>query len=211
VNLPVDYFVSAFVTLLVIVDPPGCAPIFASLTPDATPAQRRAMAVRATAIGAGILLFFATLGEAFLGAIGISLDALSIAGGILLFLFSIDMIFERRTERREARVKDLAEAHVEDVSVFPMAIPMIAGPGSIATIMLLVARADGPQESAAVYLALILVLGMTLVALLAAQPLMKMLGAKVEAMITRLLGVILAALAAQIVVDGVKGAFGLAA
>jgi multiple antibiotic resistance protein len=209
VTLPVDLFVSAFVTLLVIVDPPGCAPIFARLTREAEPAERRSMAIRATLIGAGILLFFAILGQAFLGAIGISLDALSIAGGILLFLFSIDMIFERRTERRQARARDVADSQVEDISVFPMAIPMIAGPGSIATIMLLVARADSAADLAAVYGALFLVLLITLVALLAARPLMRLLGEKVEAMITRVLGVVLAALAAQITVDGLKGAFGL--
>ncbi|WP_448578259.1 MarC family protein [Thermaurantiacus sp.] len=208
-NLPLDIFVSALVTLLVIVDPPGCAPIFASLTGQASPAQRRSMAIRAVLIAAGILLFFALLGQAFLGALGIGLPAFSIAGGILLFLFATDMIFEKRTERRQARAKDVAAREVEDVSVFPMAIPMIAGPGSIATIMLLVARAGTVEEKLAVYLALVLVLAATLAALLAARPLMNLLGEKVEAMITRLLGVILAALAAQIVVDGVKGAFSL--
>jgi multiple antibiotic resistance protein len=209
VTLPIDVFVSALVTLLVIVDPPGCAPIFASLTGHASPAQRRSMAVRAVLIATGILLFFALLGQAFLGALGIGLPAFSIAGGILLFLFATDMIFEKRTERREARAKDVAAREVEDVSVFPMAIPMIAGPGSIATIMLLVARADTAAEQAAVYLALAIVLLLTLAALLAARPLMNLLGEKVEAMITRLLGVVLAALAAQIVVDGLKGAFDL--
>jgi len=207
--IDVEVFVSALVTLLVIIDPPGCAPIFASLTPHASPAQRRAMAVRATLVAAGILLFFAVLGEAFLKALGISLDAFSIAGGILLFLFATDMIFEKRTERRESRAKEVAASEVEDVSVFPMAIPMIAGPGSIATSMLLVTRAQTHEQLVSVYVALALVLLLTLAALLAARPLMNLLGAKVEAMITRLLGVILAALAAQIVVDGVKGAFSL--
>lgn len=204
-----DIFISALVTLFVIVDPPGCAPIFASLTPNASPAQRRAMAIRATLVAAGILLFFAFPGRAFLDALGIGLPAFSIAGGILLFLFATDMIFEKRTERRASRAKEVASREVEDVSVFPMAIPMIAGPGSIATIMLLIARAETPQDRLAVYAALAVVLGVTLVALLAARPLMNLLGEKVEAMITRLLGVILAALGAQIVVDGVKGAFGL--
>lgn len=208
-TLPLDIFVSALVTLLVIVDPPGCAPIFAGLTGQASPAQRRSMAIRAVLIAAGILLFFALLGQAFLGALGIGLPAFSIAGGILLFLFATDMIFEKRTERRQARAADVAAREVEDVSVFPMAIPMIAGPGSIATIMLLVARAKSVEEQVAVYLALAIVLGLTLAALLAARPLMNLLGEKVEAMITRLLGVILAALAAQIVVDGLKGAFNL--
>ncbi|MFQ3666102.1 MAG: MarC family protein [Sphingomonadaceae bacterium] len=208
-TFPLEVFVSALVTLLVIIDPPGCAPIFASLTGNASPAQRRAMAIRSVLIAAGILLFFALLGQPFLGALGIGLPAFSIAGGILLFLFATDMIFEKRTERRQARAQDVAEREVEDVSVFPMAIPMIAGPGSIATIMLLTARAQSPEEHSAVYLALAIVLVVTLLALLAARPLMSFLGEKVEAMITRLLGVVLAALAAQIVVDGVKGAFGL--
>ncbi|MCS6987182.1 MAG: MarC family protein [Sphingomonadaceae bacterium] len=209
-SLPVDVFVSALVTLLVIVDPPGCAPIFAGLTRNASPAERRAMAIRATLVAAGILLFFAVLGQPFLGALGIGLPAFSIAGGILLFLFATDMIFEKRTQRREARARDLAAREVEDVSVFPMAIPMIAGPGSITTVMLLVARADGLWERAAVHLALAIVLGLTLGALLAARALMNLLGERVEAMITRLLGVLLAALAAQIVVDGLKAAFPLA-
>ncbi|WP_448585831.1 MarC family protein [Thermaurantiacus sp.] len=209
-TLPLDIFVSALVTLVVIVDPPGCAPIFASLTGQASPAQRRAMAMRAVAIASGILIFFAALGQPFLAALGIGLPAFSIAGGILLFLFATDMIFEKRTARRQARARDVAAREVEDVSVFPMAIPMIAGPGSIATIMLLIARADRVEEQAAVYLALGIVLLLTLAALLAAGPLMRVLGERVEAMITRLLGVILAALAAQIVVDGVRAAFGLA-
>ncbi len=203
----IELFVSAFVTLLVVIDPPGCAPIFSSLTPNASPAQRRGMAVRATLIAAGILLAFAIAGEAFLTALGISLDAFRIAGGLLLALIAADMVFETRTARREERANE-AQGQ-DDVSVFPMAIPMIAGPGSIATVMLLVSRANGPAQTAVVFGALGLVLLLTLAALLAAGPLMRLVGPKIEAMITRLLGVILAALATQIVIDGVKGAFGL--
>jgi len=210
-----ELFVSAFVTLFVVIDPPGCAPIFASLTGGASPAQRRAMAWRAVLTATGILLFFALLGEQLLGALGISLDAFRIAGGLLLFLIAADMVFEKRTERREARAADVVEraaarpAEVTDVSVFPMAIPMIAGPGSIASVMLLMARADGALETAAVLGATALVLALTLGALLAAGPLMRLVGDKVEAMVTRLLGVILCALAAQIMVDGIKGAFAI--
>jgi multiple antibiotic resistance protein len=210
-----ELFVSAFVTLFVVIDPPGCAPIFASLTGGATPAQRSAMAWRAVLTAAAILLFFALLGEQLLRALGISLDAFRIAGGVLLFLIAADMVFEKRTQRREQRAASVAEqaqarqVEVADVSVFPMAIPMIAGPGSIASIMLLMARADTPQETGAVLGAAALVLVLTLLALLAAGPLMRLLGEKVEAMVTRLLGVILCALAAQIVVDGVKGAFAI--
>jgi multiple antibiotic resistance protein len=204
-SLPWDLFVSALVTLLVVIDPPGAAPIFASLTTNATDASRRSMAWRSVLIASAILLGFAVAGEPFLGALGISLDAFRVAGGIMLFLIAVDMVFEKRTKRREERAQSVEQ---EDVSVFPMAMPMIAGPGSIAAVMLLTARADTAAEYVAVYGALAIVLVLTLVALLAAGPIMRRVGAKVEAMITRLLGVILAALAAQIVIDGLKGAFG---
>ena len=203
-----ELFVSAFVTLFVIIDPPGCAPIFASLTKGAIPRQRRSMAVRSVLIATGILLFFGLFGEDLLRKLGVSLAAFRIAGGIMLFLIALEMVFEKRTERRENRANEIsATPEIEDISVFPMAIPMIAGPGSIASIMLLMARGDGLQESLVVIAALAVTLLMTLVALLAAGPLMRLLGHKVEAMITRLLGVILAALAAQFVIDGVSISF----
>ena len=212
----IELFVSAFVTLFVVLDPPGCAPIFASLTNGATEAHRRTMALKSVAIAAAVLFLFALAGEAFLSALGITLPAFKLAGGILLFLIAADMVFEKRTERRENRAETVktraAEKGVvaEDISVFPMAIPMIAGPGSIATVMLLVARAEGIEATAVVFAALALVLLLTLAALLAAGPLMRLLGAQIEAMLTRLLGVILAALAAQFVIDGVRQSFGLA-
>jgi multiple antibiotic resistance protein len=167
------------------------------------------MAIRSVVIAAFVLLFFATLGKGMLAALGISLDAFRIAGGILLFLIAADMVFEKRTERRESRAQEVAAREIDDVSVFPMAIPMIAGPGSIASIMLLTSQANGWGERSLVLAALALVLLATLAALLAAGPLMRLLGQKLEAMITRLLGVILAALAAQYVVDGIKASFGI--
>ncbi|HEX8642578.1 MAG TPA: MarC family protein [Allosphingosinicella sp.] len=200
-------FVSAFVTLFVIIDPPGCAPIFASLTREAPPAQRRAMAVRSVMIAAGILVFFALLGEDLLEVLGIGLPAFRIAGGIMLFMIALDMVFERRTARREHRAQEVnATPEHEDVSVFPMGIPMIAGPGSIASVMLLVGRSEGPEQTLVVFAALAAVLVLTALALLAAGPLMRLLGHRMEAMLTRLLGVILAALAAQFVIDGVNRA-----
>ena len=202
----VELFVSAFVTFFVVIDPPGCAPIFAGLTKDHPAAQTRAMAFRSVAIAAGILLFFGLLGEGLLRALGISLAAFRVAGGIMLFLIAIDMVFERRTERRETRASNVDSEH-EDISVFPMAIPMIAGPGSIASIMLLSARSNGLEQSLVVMGALAAILLLTLVALLAAGRLMQLLGAKLEAMVTRLLGVILAALAAQFVIDGISISF----
>jgi multiple antibiotic resistance protein len=203
-----ELFVSAFVTLFVIIDPPGCAPIFASLTRGSAPAHRRAMAIRSVLIAAGILLFFALLGEDLLRTLGISLAAFRIAGGIMLFLIALEMVFERRTQRRESRANEVtASPEHEDISVFPMAIPMIAGPGSIASVMLLASRSDGLQESLVVFAALAATLLLTMLALLAAGPLMRLLGHKMEAMLTRILGVILAALAAQFVIDGISVSF----
>jgi multiple antibiotic resistance protein len=202
-------FLSAFVTLFVVIDPPGCAPIYASLTSGASAAQRRAMAVRAVGIAAAILLVFALWGKQLLGVLGIQLDSFRIAGGIMLFIIAMDMVFEKRTQRREDRAQKITaeEPHVEDVSVFPMAMPMIAGPGSIATVMLLMSRADGLAERGVVLGAVVLTLVLMLGSLLAAGPIMALLGAKIEAVITRLLGVLLAALAAQFVIDGLKASF----
>ena len=208
-------FISAFVTLFVVIDPPGVAPIFASLTNGTSTRHRRAMAWRSVTLAGGILLFFALLGEALLGALGVSLDAFRIAGGIMVFLIAIDMVFEKRTQRRESRAEEVAKGaeaglEAEDISVFPMAIPMIAGPGSIAAVMLLTSRSTGWQDTAVLGAALGANLLLTLGSLLAAAPLMKFMGRKTEAMITRLLGVILAALAAQFIIDGIRSAFGLA-
>jgi multiple antibiotic resistance protein len=202
-----ELFVSALVTFLVVIDPPGCAPIFAGLTQGASAAHRRAMAIRSVLIASGILLFFGLLGEDLLSALGISLSAFRIAGGIMLFLIALEMVFERRTERRENRAQEVSASDHDDISVFPMAIPMIAGPGSIASIMLLVARSEGLAETLLVFGALAATLVLTLIALLAAAPLMRLLGHRMEAMITRILGVILAALAAQFVIDGIERSF----
>ena len=208
-------FLSAFVTFFVVIDPPGCAPIFASLTRGASPAHRRAMAVRSTLVAAAILLVFALFGEDLLHTLGISLDAFRIAGGIMLFLIALEMVFEKRTQRREERADEITRKaaeearplEAEDISIFPMGIPMIAGPGSIATVMLLVSRSNGVTESLIVLAALAATLALTMLALLVAGPMMAVLGQKLEAMITRVLGVILAALAAQFVIDGLKASF----
>ena len=204
----IELFSSALVTFLVIIDPPGCAPIFAGLTREASPDHRRVMAFRAALLAWAILMFFGLLGRPMLHALGISLASFRLAGGIMLFIIALEMVFEKRTERREERAKEIeGTPEAEDISVFPMAIPMIAGPGSIASIMLLVGRADGVIEWTIVLGAMTLVLVLTLLALLTSGPLMKLIGAKLEAMITRILGVILAALAAQFVIDGLKQSF----
>jgi len=201
-------FLSAFVTLFVVIDPPGCAPIFAGLTQPGSAAHRRSMAIRSTLVASAILFVFALFGEPLLAKLGISLDAFRIAGGIMLFLIALEMVFEKRTQRRESRAAEVSrQPEHDDISVFPMAIPMIAGPGSIATVMLLMARSNGLTESLTVLAALGAVLVLVLVSLLTAGPIMRVLGPKIEAMITRVLGVILAALAAQFVIDGIKASF----
>jgi len=204
----IELFGSALVTFLVIIDPPGCAPIFASLTRGTPAAHRRAMAIRSSLIAWAILMFFALLGRPLLGWLGISLASFRIAGGILLFYIAVDMVLERRTQRREERAQSIeGTANAEDISVFPMAMPMITGPGSIASAMLWVSRAEDPLHIAVVLAAITVVILITMVTLLAAGPLMRLIGDKVEAAITRILGVILAALAAQFVIDGLKQSF----
>jgi multiple antibiotic resistance protein len=205
-----ELFVSAFITLFVVIDPPGCAPIYAGLTKGATPAQARSMALRATIIASVILLIFALFGKELLGALHIELNSFRIAGGLMLFFIAFDMVFEKRTQRREERAEKIAATpEIEDVSVFPMAMPMLAGPGAIAAVMLLMNEAAGePEKVMQVLAALAAVLAITAAALVAAGPLIRLLGDKVEAVITRLLGVLLAALAAQYVIDGLRGSFG---
>jgi len=205
-----ELFISAFTTLFVVIDPPGCAPIYAGLTAQASQRQAAAMALRACAIAAAILVGFALFGEQLLGFLHIELNSFRIAGGIMLFLIALEMVFEKRTERREERAeKILSHPPVEDVSVFPMAMPMLAGPGSIASIMLLTARAHGTSETLVILAALAAVMLLSLLALIAARPIIRLLGDRVEAVLSRLLGLLLAALAAQFVMDGVRLGFGL--
>jgi multiple antibiotic resistance protein len=196
------FLITAFVTLFVVIDPPGLVPLFIALTRGMDPARRRAMAQRACLIAAVLLLVFGLAGEAILGFVGISMPAFRIAGGILLFLTALDMLFERRTQRREGR-----EAEPDhDPSVFPLATPLIAGPGAIATMILLVGEAGpgwgGTFAVLGLMLATILV---TFLFLLASPPLERMLGRTGVIVITRLLGMLLAALSVQFVIDGVRG------
>jgi len=201
----IELFVSSLITFFVVIDPPGCAPIYAGLSAGAPAAQRRAMALRAVGVASAILLVFALFGEDLLRGLGISLASFRIAGGIMLFLIALEMVFEKRTQRREDRAAEVAkDPEIEDVSIFPMAMPMIAGPGSIATVMLLMARTSGLEATLVVLGAMATILLLTLVALLAAGPIMRVLGARIEAVVTRLLGVLLAALAVQFVMDGLQ-------
>ncbi|WP_404336285.1 MarC family protein [Sphingomonas sp. MMS12-HWE2-04] len=202
----IELFISSFITFFVVIDPPGCAPIFAGLTAGTSTVHRRAMAMRAVLVAAIILLGFALFGEALLRALGISLNAFRIAGGIMLFLIALEMVFEKRTERREDRAEKIRAEEATDISIFPMAMPMIAGPGSIASVMLLMSQNNGIERSATVLAAMLAILALTLVALLAAGPLMRLVGAKIEAVVSRLLGVLLGALATQFVIDGIRAA-----
>ncbi len=203
----VQLFLSAFITLFVVIDPPGCAPIYAGLTAEATQRQAIAMAARASVIAAGILVVFALFGAQLLAAMHIELDSFRIAGGIMLFLLALDMVLDRNTERRSERAEKVKASRpvVQDVAVFPMAMPILAGPGSIASIMLLMARAHGPTEVGVIMSALTVVMVLAFAAMVAARPIIRLLGAQIEAVVTRLLGVLLAALAAQFVIDGIKG------
>ncbi|MBP6012830.1 MAG: MarC family protein [Alphaproteobacteria bacterium] len=210
-----ELFLASLVTFFVVIDPPGVVPMFATLTQDMPPAWRRYMAWKSVAIATGILLGFAFGGEWLLDKLHVSLDAFRIAGGLLLFLIAIDMLFETRTQRREARnAKVIEERHAhpgehEDISVFPLAIPLIAGPGSIASIMLLFAQHGDWTGRAAVLGGVAVNLLLTLAAFMLAARLSHMISTTVTAMVTRIFGIILAALAAQFTIDGIKSAFGL--
>lgn len=201
-------FISAFTTLFVIIDPPGCAPIFATLTNGTSRKHQRAMAFKSVGIAAFILIGFAYVGEWLFAKLGISLDALRIAGGIMLFIIGLNMVFEKRTEKREDRADELLEEieDPEDISVFPMGIPMIAGPGTMATLLILMKEAESNAEQIAILGALVLTLVITLVTFLIAGPLIKLMGKNFTDILTRVLGVLLCTLASQFVLDGIKGA-----
>lgn len=203
-----EIFVSAFIALFVIIDPVGIAPVFAGLTQGTSASHQRKMAFKGVLIGTLILVFFAFVGEPFLAALGISIDALRVAGGLMLFIIALEMVFEKRSERKKEAAEKMDE-FFEDVSVFPVALPLLAGPGAITTIMLAVADAGSDTVAQlAVTAALLLVMLVSLIVFLAAGPVMNALGPTVNAVLTRLLGVILAALATQFILDGLKNAFG---
>ena len=202
-----ELFIHAFVAFVVILDPSGTAAIFLGITPRDTPARRRAQALKATWIAALVLVVFGIAGEFLLRAMGIGLPAFQVAGGILLFLLAADMVMARHSGLR-ATARERAEASDHDISVFPLAIPLIAGPGAMTTVVLLRGRAgDHPEALAAVFGALALALAVTLAAMLAASPLMRVLGQTGADVLSRVLGVVLAAFAAQIALDGVRGFF----
>lgn len=200
------FLISTFVTLLVIIDPLGLTPVFVALTTGMPARARRAIAIRACVVAACLLTLFAAFGEMVLGFVGISMAAFRVAGGALLFLTALDMLFERRTKRRE----DQAEEERPDPSVFPLAIPLIAGPGSIATIILLSGQRPGLEGLAMVVGVMLAVLCMVLAMFLLSGVLERLLGKTGINVVTRLLGMLLAALAVQFILDGLRE-FGFAA
>lgn len=211
----ISLFTATFVTFFVLIDAPGVAPIFATLTAEGTPAYRRKMAYRSVLVATIIMVLFAFGGAWLLGAMHISIDAFRAAGGVLLFLIALDMVFEKRTERREHRAEEVLEeqhrkhSEPDDISVFPMGIPMIAGPGSIATAMFYMSEAPSLVHQGVVLAAIGANLLILLIVFLLAASIVRLIGASVAGAITRILGVILAALSAQLILDGIRGAFNL--
>ena len=203
--------VTAFVTLFVVIDPIGMAPLFVALTQGMGREKRRAIALRACGIAAILLTVFGLFGEAVLDFVGISMPAFRIAGGILLFLTALDMLFERRSKRRENQARVSEEDPEDDPSVFPLATPLIAGPGALATMILLAgAPAAGWQTVLAVHLVMVAVLLLVLVLFLLGGLLERALGPVGINVVTRLLGMLLAALSVQYVLDGLRS-FGVGA
>ncbi len=204
-----DSMINAFTTLLVTVDPPGLAPLFLGLTQGMTRGERRQVAVRGSVIAFAILTVFALFGAGILSALGISMGAFRIAGGLMLFAISFEMIFEKRNERKE-KTTDAAitKDHIHNLAVFPLAIPLIAGPGAISATVLIAGTMDGVAGKVQLIGVIAVCLALVFAALILAERLNRFLGVTGRALLTRLLGVLLSALSVQFVVDGVKSAFG---
>ncbi|WP_339106961.1 MarC family protein [Thioclava sp. GXIMD4216] len=201
-------YLTAFVTLFVVIDPIGLAPVFMALTSGVPTQKRRGIGFRAVAIGAVLLTLFGLFGQNILDGIGISMPAFRIAGGVLLFLTALDMLFERRTKRRQ----DQGEEHAQDPdhddpSVFPLATPLIAGPGAMASMILLTGQGDGTALHTIAILGVMLAVLLCVMASFAiAAPVERLLGRTGVMVVTRLLGMLLAALAIQFMLDGLHKA-----
>jgi multiple antibiotic resistance protein len=206
-----DVALQAFTTLFVVIDPPGLVPVLLALTVGVAATERRRMALKGVLIAALILLGFALVGDAVLRLLGIGLPAFRTAGGVMLMLIALEMVFERRTERRSRTADELRDVggH-DDISVFPLAIPLLAGPGAITSIMLLMARYQGDVASQAVVIAVLaVVMALCVVTFLFVEPVERLLGPTLTHVISRLLGILLAAVAVQYIFDGLRNAFGL--
>jgi multiple antibiotic resistance protein len=204
-NHTLEIAVVAFTTFFAVIGPVDLAALFAALTPDSSRTHRRSMAIKATLIAAGILLGFAVFGNAILDRLGISLAALRTSGGILLLLLSIDMVFARDSGSTSTTEEEAYEAtQKQDISVFPLATPLIAGPGAIGATMLLIAETRGEMMlQLTVVAALLVILLMTFLLLLASNQVQRLLGVTGLNVISRTVGVLLAALAVQFIFDGI--------
>jgi multiple antibiotic resistance protein len=203
--MPIDYLVSALVTLAVVVDPVGLVPTFLAVTHGLPQQARRQIAVRASIIAAVILAGTALLGNWLLRQLGITLPAFHIAGGLLLFAVASEMVFGVRTERQSKQAEDALEEHVRNVAAFPLAIPLMAGPGAITATLLLAGQASGKPISLAILIAVVVVVcALCLGVFLLANRVDRLLGVTGNVVSSRLLGVLLAALAVQYVIDGVR-------
>lgn len=205
-----DALINALTTMLVTLDPPGLAPVFLGLTAGMTAAQRAEVAWRGSLIAFGILAVFSLLGSSVLGTLGISMGAFRIAGGLLLFWIAFEMVFEKRQERKE-KTSQVAVTidHIRDLAVFPLALPLIAGPGAISATVLLSGTFTGALDRALLIGIIALIMALVYAVLRLAERLDRLLGMTGRAILTRLLGVLLAALSVQFVVDGVRSAFDL--
>lgn len=196
--------ITAFVTLFVVIEPIGMTPIFIALTRGMSVRQRRTIAIRACVTAIGILTAFGLFGQSLLNFVGITIPAFRISGGLLLFLTALDMLFERRTQRREGQA---AQDEDHDPSVFPLAMPLLAGPGALTTMILLVGQVkSGWLGVLELHLTMVAVVAVAFALFQIAGPLDRALGRTGNNVITRLLGMLLAALSVQFVIDGVKAA-----
>jgi multiple antibiotic resistance protein len=203
--MPLEYFISALVTLLIVFDPIGLAPTFLAITEGLPAHARRQVAVRACIIAAVILTGTALIGDWLLAKLGISLPAFRIAGGLLLFSISYEMVFGLRIPRQTQTAEAAIEEHVRNIAAFPLGIPLMAGPGAMTASVLLSGRAGGdPRMLGLLLLVIVLVTAACLLVFLLAGRLSKLLGITGSVVLSRLLGVLLAALAVQFVADGVR-------
>jgi multiple antibiotic resistance protein len=207
--MPLEFAISALLTLLVVVDPVGLVPTFLAVTADLPRAARRSVAVRASIIAGAILIGTALIGDWLLRTLSISLPAFRIAGGLLLFSIASEMVFGVRLRRESQEAEEAVEEHVRNIAAFPLAIPLLAGPGAITATVLLAGRAAGSPTLIAILIAVVvLVAAACIVAFLLAEPISRFLGLTGNIVASRLLGVLLAALAVQYVVDGVRAVLG---
>jgi multiple antibiotic resistance protein len=200
-----DSLFNAFVTLLVTIDPPGLAPLFLAVTRGMNRDQRRQVSIRASVIGFAVLALFAVAGSAILSVFGITLPAFRVAGGFLLFFIAFEMVFEKRHDRKE-KISDVAITRdlIHDVAAFPLAIPLIAGPGAISAAVLLSGGFAAFPGQVALVAIIFVCLALTYLVFVLAERVDRILGQTGRSILTRLLGVILAALAVQFVADGIK-------